>query len=162
MKSATRARYCLSFMVALVRAGAATEPVSLAQVASASGLSRRYLEQLAILLKNASLVRGVTGRNGGYLLARGADEITLGDVVTAAAGPIDFAACSGDAKTCIRFDFCECRPVWTIVNHSIRQVLDGYSLEDLVDRRRLGRIRDRARAIETTNHDLIGGAGGAR
>jgi len=128
-------------MVILAR-NKGTQPTSLASVSADTGISRRYLEQLVILLKNASLVRGTAGRKGGYLLARDADEITVGDVVRAASGPIRMSDCADLQNHCIRYDSCECWPIWTLLNRSVEEFLEQYTLEDLVDLDKVQTLRD--------------------
>ncbi len=135
-------------MIYLAREGLAGEPVSLAQVSDGTGISRRYLEQLAIPLKTAGLIRGFSGRKGGYLLAHDADEITVRDMVVASSGPINFAECVGDPGNCIRREFCECRPLWVLANHEIERVLASYTLGDLSDERRVARLREQAAALQ--------------
>ena len=108
-------------------------PVSLATVAARTDLSRAYLEQLAISLRNSRLLRGVCGKGGGYRLARPADEITVRDIVEAAIGPINVVDCLEDPMTCMRVDFCECRPVYALINNRVAEVLEGFTLANLLD-----------------------------
>jgi len=143
-------------MVALARSESTNVPLSLATVSMRSGVSRRYLEQLAASLKNAGLIRGQAGRGGGYVLAKDAEDILVSEIVVATSGPIDFASCISDAGNCIRHEFCECRPLWALVNHSIDQVLSGYSLEDLVDKERWELIRERADALDECGDRTVG------
>ncbi|RLB61731.1 MAG: hypothetical protein DRI90_10720 [Deltaproteobacteria bacterium] len=147
VKATTRTSQCIGFLIQLARATNESDPVSLAQVSLHTGISRRYLEQLAILLKNAGLIRGVAGRGGGYLLARSPDTITIHDIVTAASGPVSFAGCIADSLGCMSADFCQCRPLWMLIDHEIEQVLNAHVLEDLVDRSRLTELQARARSL---------------
>ncbi len=149
MKVSSRTRYCLRFLIHLARLGSGGEPVPLTLISDRTGISRRYLEQLAILLKTAGLIRGISGRNGGYVLSRPSDDITVGDIVTAATGPIRFADCIGDPHSCIRHEFCECRPIWVLVNREIEKVLGRYSLADLADDPSLQRLRENAAMAES-------------
>ena len=59
MRLSTRARYALRMMLDVARNGGDGDPVSLANVAERTGISRGYLEQLAMALRTARLVRGV-------------------------------------------------------------------------------------------------------
>jgi len=70
MKLSTRARYALLMMIEIAKQAHEEKKVSLNQVARSSDLPRRYLEQLAIGLKNASLIIGISGKGGGYILTR--------------------------------------------------------------------------------------------
>ena len=69
MRLTTRARYALRLMLDVARNGDDGTPVSLASVSERTGISRGYLEQLALALRNNRLVRGVAGRHGGYRLS---------------------------------------------------------------------------------------------
>ena len=57
-------------------------------VADEQGVPPKYLPQILIELKSRGIVRSVRGKEGGYLLARPPAEITLGDVLRAAEGPL--------------------------------------------------------------------------
>ena len=73
MKLSTRARYSLRCMIAVSKMGGGDRPVPIDRVAEGANISPRYLQQLAITLKNASLLRSVSGRGGGYCLAASHD-----------------------------------------------------------------------------------------
>ncbi len=133
MKFSTRARYALRMMVEVARQSDGYAKVSLKRVARETNLSRRYLEQLAIGLKNASLIRGTTGKGGGYLLARSADQITVREIVEAAIGPINIVECVRQPESCLRVDCCECRPIYRQINQRIIEALKDISLADLVN-----------------------------
>ena len=128
-------------MIELARSGADGKPVSLDAVGRKTGVSRRYLEQLAIGLKQAGLVRGVSGRRGGYVLQRAASDIRVGDIVEAAIGPVSIVDCVASPEWCLKSDTCECRAVYSLINRQITQVLNGYSLADMADREWLRRTR---------------------
>ena len=66
----------LRMMVTLARQQDHCATVSLAEIAKITGISRRYLEQLALDLRRSSLIRGIAGRTGGYQLARPANAIS--------------------------------------------------------------------------------------
>lgn len=148
MKLSTRARYGLHCMIAISReTEVGSVPVSLEKVATRTGLSKKYLEQIAITLRSAHLIRGVSGRGGGYLLARPADRISLRQIVEATIGPINIVDCVCDPEQCISADHCESRLVYLLINQSITEVLDQFRLADLSDSERLATI------VESFNDD---------
>ena len=59
------------------------QPVPLAQIAKRQHISDGYLEQLMIPLKAKRLVKSVRGAQGGYLLSRPPEEISVLDVISA-------------------------------------------------------------------------------
>ena len=133
MRLTTRARYALRLMLDVANNGGHENPVSLAAVSERTGISRGYLEQLALVLRNARLVRGVAGRYGGYRLSEVASKITVGQIVEAAIGPICLVDCLEDPTTCPRVEVCECRIVYALINERIAEVLREYTLADLLD-----------------------------
>ncbi len=133
MKLSTRARYALRMMLDLARHGGEDTAVPLAAVASRTDLSRGYLEQLAMGLRRARLVRGVAGRKGGYLLVRAASTITVGDVIEASIGPVCIVDCVDDPSICSRADYCEARVLYSLVNERILSELRRHTLKDLLD-----------------------------
>ena len=131
MKLSTRARYALRMMVEIAQKTNGDENVSLSQVAESSDLPRRYLEQLAIGLKNASLITGMSGKAGGYVLAKSPSSIRVGQIVEAVIGPINIVDCVLSPEMCLKADFCDCRWIYRHINERITEVLNDYSLADL-------------------------------
>ena len=101
MKLSTRARYALRAMVIIAREGKNGEPVKLVDVAARTEISHRYLEQVAISLKHAKLLKGISGKNGGHVLARAPKDIKIGEIIEAAIGKINVVDCVGDPESCI-------------------------------------------------------------
>ncbi len=147
MKLKTRERYSLRMMMAIAKQSSEKNPVGLKEVAHHSGISRRYLEQLVTPLKNASLLRGISGRGGGYALAKPADEIRLGEIIEAAIGPIAVTECAVGAGDCVKSEFCNCKDLWTLINVRIRQVLNDYTLNDLLNKNWSKKMDKELRAI---------------
>jgi Rrf2 family protein len=133
MKLSTRARYALRMMLDIGHHDETGKPVSLASVSKRTGLSRGYLEQLALALRNASLIRGISGRYGGYRLSRRPTEISVGDIVEATIGPVNIVDCLADPDSCLKVNDCECRMVYALINQRIAEVLRSYSLADLLN-----------------------------
>ena len=134
MKLSTRARYALASMLAISRLEEGNHPVSLGLVAQKTQISKRYLEQLVIALKNASLLRGISGRGGGYLLSRKPSEIRIGEIIEAAIGPVNIVDCVLTPDVCLKSDFCECRMVYALMNKRITEVLNEFTLADMDDK----------------------------
>ena len=133
MKIRTRARYSLRMMMTLAKLSDNGDTVGLGEVAKHCGISRRYLEQLVSALRNASLVRAVPGRGGGYALARDADQIKVREIVEAAIGPIAIADCLAETENCLHSDFCSCQALWKLINYRITSVLDEHTLADIMN-----------------------------
>lgn len=131
MKINTRARYALRMMADISKYENGS-PVPLKDVAERQGLSKRYLDQLSIALRNASLLKSVQGMRGGFQLARPASEIRIIEIIEAADGPVDILGCISDDSFCERSEFCPSRTIWDTINGNIVDTLSKHTLEDLV------------------------------
>jgi Rrf2 family transcriptional regulator, cysteine metabolism repressor len=134
MKLSTRGRYSIRMLTYLSDHTDEARPVGLKEVAEKQGLSMRYLEQLVVPLKSAGLIRAVAGKHGGYLLARDAKEIKVGEIVEAALGPIRLLACLTPDAECDFKDVCTSRKMWGLINTRITDVLYEYTLADLSEK----------------------------
>ena len=141
MRLSTRGRYALRMMIELARDKQSDAPLSVTVIAEKTDISRGYLEQVALLLRNARLLRAVPGRHGGYRLARPAAEITVLEVIEASIGPISIVHCAEEPECCSRSDGCEAFLIYALVNHRIREMFGGYTLANLVDSRRIRSLR---------------------
>ncbi len=116
--------------------GAATVPVSLADVAADEDLPRAYLEQLAIPLREAGIVQSTRGARGGYALGRPPADITLAEALRALEGPLAPMICASEdpahAGACQRLGACSVNGLWVRVRDAIGGVLDGTTLADLI------------------------------
>ncbi len=119
-------------MLSLAKSGATERPVSLAAVAEQTAISRGYLEQLALSLRGAGLVRGVAGRHGGYRLVKPPSETTIGEVIEATIGPVRLVECVEDPEVCVRAADCECRVVYTLINRRVADVLSEFTIADMM------------------------------
>ncbi len=77
---------CLA-MLALASRAPDEPPARIRDIAEAHGIPERYLVQILLQLKGAGLVQSTRGAAGGYRLARPADQIAIGEVLTAIDGP---------------------------------------------------------------------------
>lgn len=133
MKLSTRAEYGLRAMFELARKHG-QGPISLRIIAEEQDISENYLEQLIAALRKAGLVESIRGPQGGYMLAAPPENITVGDVVRVVEGPIAPMDCvsEGTQVDCGRAGFCASRVIWAKVRDSISEVLDSFTLGDMV------------------------------
>ncbi len=119
-------------MVEMARLLQTERLVQLKRIAKITGLSGNYLGQLAISLRDNGLLIGVSGKKGGYKLARPAEEITIREIVRAVQGPIFATDCVAHSDLCLNAEFCETRTIWALISHKIQEVLDEYTLADVI------------------------------
>ncbi len=123
-------------------------PVSTKVISNYSGISRRYLEQLTVSLKNAGLIKGHCGRGGGYTLARHAHDISLGEILTAAVGPVHIAECANDTENCLHADFCSCRLFYLLLDRQLNTLFRSFTLADLLEEEGTRRIQDAIASLD--------------
>jgi len=113
------------------RLGGEKRPVSLSAVSKRCHISRNSLAPLALELRNRGLLKGVRGSRGGYRLGRPSREIALGQIIEAAAGPLNIVECVGNPAVCLCSDSCDCRLTYVHLNRRIKEVLDSVTLGDI-------------------------------
>lgn len=134
MKLTTKGRYGLRALVDLA-VHSEDGPVTIQSIACRQNISERYLEQLMGSLKKAGLVTSIRGAQGGYLLSREADQISVGDILRALEGDLRAVACAAEdtGQGCENADACVTRYVWKRINDSIRQAVDTIWLSQLAE-----------------------------
>ena len=129
MRVSAKADYAIRAAVELAAAGEG--PVKGDRIAQAQDIPSNFLENILGDLRNAGIVMSRRGADGGYWLARSADEISLADVIRAVEGPLanvrglrsEDVHYAGSAE--------RLREVWIAVRASLRSVLEHVSVGEL-------------------------------
>ena len=134
MKLSTKGRYGLRAMIDLTIHGQ-EQLVSIKSISERQGISENYLERLIALLKKAGLVASTRGAQGGYSLKLPAEDISVGDILRALEGDLNPVDCTltNDELECSAENFCVTKFVWKRISDSINEVVDGITLQDMVD-----------------------------
>jgi Rrf2 family cysteine metabolism transcriptional repressor len=80
---ALRAVFDLALHSLSMPPGAPTNPVKIADIAKRQQIPQKFLELILASLKHRGFLDSRRGAEGGYLLARGPDAITVGEVLRA-------------------------------------------------------------------------------
>ncbi|MBN1594341.1 Rrf2 family transcriptional regulator [candidate division FCPU426 bacterium] len=82
MKLTTRSEYSLLFLLYLLRQHAQGQVfVKLAKFAQKYNIPRKYLEQLANILRQNKYIKSKRGMKGGYALDKPKDAITVAEII---------------------------------------------------------------------------------
>lgn len=81
----------------------------------------------------AKLVTSTRGAEGGYLLSRHPDEITVAEVITALEGQPALTECNAIAKKCSKEAVCGIRDNWRLINKVIFTALNSLTLTDMAN-----------------------------
>ena len=131
MRVSARADYAVRATIELAaRAGEA--PVKGEALAGAQGIPHHFLENILNELRHTGIVESRRGAEGGYMLARPADEVTVADVIRAVEGPL--ASVRGERPEELSYPGVAepLQQVWIALRANIREVLETVTLADLV------------------------------
>ena len=127
----TKGRYGLKAAFELSR-NYGLGPVSLKKISEKYGISESYLEQLFAKLKKDGYIDTVRGPQGGYLLAKKPEEITVGMVLRTLEGEITTSDCL-NKEVCSRESICATRVIFEKIEKSINDVIDNITLADMYE-----------------------------
>jgi Rrf2 family protein len=116
---------------ALELAAAGGGPVKGERIAEAQDIPLKFLENILLELRHDGLVRSQRGPEGGYWLARPAEEIAIADVIRAVEGPL--ASVRGEPPEDVSYagPSESLRTVWVALRANLRAVLDEVTLADV-------------------------------
>ena len=90
--------------------------VTIPEISQAEGVSNAYVAKLLAILRRAGFVKSARGKDGGYMLARPADHIIIGEVIDELGGRFfDPAFCdqhAGTMQVCANSVDCSVRSLW--------------------------------------------------
>jgi Rrf2 family protein len=129
MRVSAKVDYALRAAAELAAAG--DGPVKGERISQAQGIPLKFLENILLELRHHGLVQSQRGSDGGYWLARPAEEITIAEVIRAVEGPLanvrgarpETLAYEGNAEPL--------RDVWVAVRANLRAVLESVTLADV-------------------------------
>jgi Rrf2 family protein len=126
---------------ALQLAAAEGGPLKREQIAQAQEIPTAFLQNILIELRHAEIVEAQRGRDGGFRLARPADQISVADVVRAVSGPL--ATIRGIRPPAVEYNATAepLREVWVALRMSIREVLEHVTLADLAANKMPANVR---------------------
>src|SRR3989440_9294345 len=124
MNISVKGEYALQAIFDLA-ANTGAEPVKIAEIARRQKIPQKFLELILASLKQGGFVESRRGAEGGYLLARPADAIRVGEVLRFIEGP-------RDQKSRVRRQAdSPFSDMWQRVNRAVSDVLDQTSFADL-------------------------------
>ena len=79
------------------------------------------------------MVTSVRGPKGGHLLAKKAEEISLGQIVRLFEGQSELVECISKPELCKMSDDCQVRLAWKDATRVLYEKLDSTTIADLLD-----------------------------
>lgn len=132
MKLSNRTDYALRALLTLVEC-ADKELVSTRRLAEQNDIPKKFLEQILVDLKSQGWIESVTGKHGGYRLAKPASEITMGEVIRHFDGSLAPIACVSSTayKCCSQESVCRFRRLLLDARNYVAEMMDRSTLESV-------------------------------
>jgi Rrf2 family protein len=133
MKISKKCQYALRAVLELARRNSG-QAVKTSEIARSQRISQRFTEIILNELKHGGFVESRRGNEGGYLLARDPEALTVREVIEYIQGQISVApqALSDEANAAL-FGNEAFRQLWSQVNRAISQVCANKSFADLIE-----------------------------
>lgn len=130
VRVSAKADYALRAVIELAAADA-DGPLKGERIAQAQEIPLKFLENILGDLRHAGIVRSQRGVEGGYWLARPAEEITVAEVIRAVEGPIANVRGVGPEQVEYSGSAARLRDVWIAVRANLRAVLEQVTIAEL-------------------------------
>ncbi|CAH1667066.1 MAG: Rrf2 family transcriptional regulator [Chelatococcus sp.] len=107
-----------------------------ADIAEANNIPKKFLDAILGELRNAGYLHSKKGKGGGYMLAKPAEDIYIGDVIRVLDGPLAPIQCASrtayrPCDDCPDERRCAVRIIMLDVREAISGVLDNYTLDQM-------------------------------
>ena len=132
MRISSKGRYALRLMIDLAEH---TDDgyIPLKDIANRQNISKKYLESIAKLVVDGKLVKGASGKNGGYSLTRKPEEYTILEILKTTEGSMATVACLEDgAEECPRAGKCKTVGMWRGYDNLVSDYFSHITIKDLL------------------------------
>jgi len=132
MHVTAKADYAVRAVIELANSSQAS-PRKVDEVAQAQSIPVSFLENILTQLRSAGVVRSQRGPEGGYWLARPAEEVNLAQVIRAVEGPL--VGIRGQRPEEIEYvgSAESLREVWIALRANLRKVLEKVTVADVAE-----------------------------
>ncbi|MBR5358289.1 MAG: Rrf2 family transcriptional regulator [Clostridiales bacterium] len=128
----TKGRYALRVMIDLAQNDNGNY-IPLKDIAERQEISKKYLEIIVKKMVEGGLIKGSSGKGGGYKLVRKPSRYSVGEILTLMEGTVSSVACLADKNyDCPRKKKCETLPMWKEFDAIVHNYLYGKKLSDLL------------------------------
>ena len=133
MKISTKGRYALRMLLDMAQhQGKGSVPLK--DIAERQNVSKKYLEQIALILSQTGMLHGSRGHQGGYRMLGKASDYTVYSVLEITEGSLHPVACLDQSpNACERCTGCETLFIWEELDNRIREYLSSMTPQDILD-----------------------------
>ncbi len=134
MNFSAPARYSVRAILYLA-SRAYSYPITAGEISREEEIQKEYLEGLLNHLKKKGLVKSFRGKQGGYMLSRSPDKITMEAILRAVGEDLVLAKClKENMESCQRKEYCLAFPLGKMLREKLVDVLREVTVRDLVSK----------------------------
>src|SRR5436305_919458 len=130
VRISAKADYAVRAAVELA-AASDERPVKAERIATAQEIPLNFLENILGEMRHAGIVRSQRGAEGGFRLAKPADQVTIADVIRAVEGPLASVRGGPPEETSYPGSSAALPRVWIAVRQSLRSVVEHVTVADV-------------------------------
>lgn len=128
----TKGRYAIRLLIDIAEQNSPS-PVTLDAIADRQQISKKYLESIVKMLVKDKLVKGASGKGGGYLLTRKPEEYTIYEILRVTEGSMATVACLEEgAPECPLKSSCKTVNMWSGFNELTKDYFSKITIKDLL------------------------------
>ena len=128
----TKGRYAIRVMIDLAQNDHGNY-IPLKDIAARQELAKKYLEIIVKDRVTSGLLKGASGKGGGYKLSRKPEEYKIGEILELMEGSLSPVAClAGKNNECPRQSACHTLPMWEEYDKVVHDFFYGKTLADLL------------------------------
>lgn len=128
----TKGRYAVRLMIDLAEQHSNT-PVPLDAIATRQNISKKYLESIVKILVTGKLVKGTSGKGGGYFLTREPSEYPIIEILQLTESSLATVSClEKGAEKCPHEDKCQTISMWRGYDELTHNYFSKISIQDLL------------------------------
>ena len=127
MKISSKGRNAVKIMAEVAKTD---DFVSINDISRRQGITIKYCERIISMLVKSKLLQSMRGANGGYKLAKKAEEISILEILKATGDETKLASCT--VGKCEKKEECDAMQIWIKLSGLINNYLSGVTLADLI------------------------------
>ena len=100
-----------------------------------TSLKTTTINKILTKLTKANITSSIRGVTGGYKLAMGADDISVGNIIDIIDGRVALTVCveKGENNNCELESVCTSRSNWQVINNAVCNALNSISIEEMAN-----------------------------
>ncbi|CAN5200812.1 Rrf2 family transcriptional regulator [soil metagenome] len=141
-----KSKYAIKALLALARNAKEENFMRISQISEEEHIPRKFLEAILVDLKKQGFLKSKLGANGGYFLAKPADQIVLSQIMRLTDGPIALLPCVSlnyyeRCDDCDDEVSCGIRKMALQIRDASLEILNNTTIADLLAKEKKGASR---------------------